>query len=135
MARTLSQRIAERAKTKLPSQSGKNRAAFLAIRDEVRQSIEDGWPIKSIWETLLEEGKIAFGYDSFIGYVDRLIRYPVKLIPPQVPAPGQATSKASRSAAALPSASRHRASGPPVPKPDSPSGFTFNPEPKKEDLI
>ncbi len=60
MAKTLSQRIAERAKTKLPSKSGKNRAAFLAVRDEVRQSLIDGWPVKSIWETLFDEGKVAF---------------------------------------------------------------------------
>jgi Family of unknown function (DUF5338) len=50
-----------------------NRAAFLALRDEVKQALDDGWPIKEIWETLHEEGGIAFSYTVFCRYVKRLI--------------------------------------------------------------
>jgi hypothetical protein len=73
MPSTLSQRIAERSKTKKTAAKGKNRAAFLALRDEIKDALDDGWPVKVIWETLREEGKIAFGYDAFSRYVNRLI--------------------------------------------------------------
>jgi hypothetical protein len=73
MPNSLSQRIAEHAKTKAPTVAGKNRAAFLTVREEVKGALDDGWPIKTVWETLREEGKIEFGYDAFIRYVDRLI--------------------------------------------------------------
>lgn len=68
----LTERIADRAKT-VPSSRGKNRASFLAVRDEVAEALKD-WPVKAIWETLRAEGKIEFGYDAFISYVNRHIR-------------------------------------------------------------
>lgn len=74
MAKGLSERISERMKSKKPSISGTNRAAFLAVKEDVIQALDDGWPVKTIWETLAEEGKIPFGYDAFINYVNRLIK-------------------------------------------------------------
>jgi hypothetical protein len=73
MAKRLSARIAERTGRKTPSRSGKNRAAFLAVRDDVKEAIDDGWPVKEIWETLYEEGKVSFSYEAFRTYVNRLI--------------------------------------------------------------
>ena len=98
MAKTLSQRIAERTKTKEASKKGKNRASFLAVRDEVRQSVEDGWAIKEIWGCLHAEGKVSFGYDSGLvslafhpkfaqnGYVylAYMVPYPTQPPPPNV---------------------------------------------------
>lgn len=73
MAKSLSERIAERSKKKSPSRNAQNRAAFLAIREDIKQALDDGWPVKSIWETLHEEGKVTFSYQAFRGYVNRLI--------------------------------------------------------------
>jgi len=73
MAKNLSARIAERAAKKKRSRNAQNRAAFLAVRSEVMQALDDGWPVKTIWETLHEEKKIAFSYQAFRGYVNRLI--------------------------------------------------------------
>ena len=73
------------------------------------------------------------GYDSFIGYVDRLIRHPPTLDSRDAPSPGQAGSKANESIT-LPSAAKQQGT-PPATKPANPSGFTFNPAPRKEDLI
>ena len=131
MAKSLSERIAERVKAKKPSKIGKNRAAFLAVRDDVKQALDDGWPVKTIWETLHEEGKITFNYDAFIGYVNRLIR----------------CGKQNQAAASplAPAAADQRkgsndqiAKGPPVKKPAPPpniGGFKFESIPKKEDLL
>ena len=73
MAKTLSARIAERTRRKMPSRNGANRAAFLAVREDVKQALNDGWPVKAVWETLHEEGKITFSYPAFCRYVKRLV--------------------------------------------------------------
>ncbi len=73
MTKNLSVRIAERTAQKKPSRNGQNRATFLAIRGDVKQALDDGWPVKTIWETLHEEGKVSFSYQAFRGYANRLI--------------------------------------------------------------
>jgi hypothetical protein len=65
MAKKLSERIAERAKTKKQSRNAKNRAQFLAVRDELQEALDDNWTIKDLWETLHTEGSITFSYQAF----------------------------------------------------------------------
>lgn len=120
MAKSLSERIAARVKAKTPSRGAANRAAFLAVRDDVSASLGDGWPVKLVWETLHAEGKISFGYDAFLGYVQRLVlarreRGPVVSAP---------TSPAAASKKAKP---RESAGGV--------GGFTFEAKPNKEDIL
>ncbi|MEQ1620617.1 MAG: TraK family protein [Methylococcales bacterium] len=128
MAKNLSERIAAMAIKKKPSRRAKNRATFLALRVDVKQALEDGWPVKSIWETLNEEGKVDFSYQSFRVYVNRLILTPAELIAATenlatFAVPGKQTNhvpiianekKAEELAA---------------------NGFKFNKTPKKEDLL
>ena len=45
MAKSLSARIAERVARKKPAGNVRNRAAFLALRGEVKLAIDDGWPV------------------------------------------------------------------------------------------
>lgn len=73
MTKTLSARIAERTGLKNPVRGAKNRAAFLAVRLDVEHALNDGWPIKTVWETLFEEGKITCSYQAFRRYVNDLI--------------------------------------------------------------
>ena len=129
MTKNLSARIAERAARKKPPRNGQNRVTFLAMRGDVKQAIDDGWPVKTIWETLHEEGKVSFSYPAFIGYVNRLIL----------------SSPASRETVSTPMAvdsrigkQRDQATAQATEKnPEGPatSGFTFNRTPKKEDLL
>lgn len=132
MAKTLSQRIAERAKTKVASKKGKNRASFLAVRDEVRQSIEDGWAIKEIWECLHAEGKVSFGYDAFIGYVNRLILHPVTLPPVPSTLPGQPARSSTKASPSPPLAGTKT---PALQPPATKAGFSFNPTPDEKELM
>ena len=69
---TLSKQIAE---TVLKKQRPKdiNRAAFLALRDDIILGIKDGWRVKQIWETLHDQGKISFSYQTFTVYANKLI--------------------------------------------------------------
>ena len=132
MAKSLSARIAERIARKKPAGNVRNRAAFLALRGEVKQAIDDGWPVKTIWETLHDEEKVTFSYQAFRGYVNRLILSP--------PMNGEAAStpvvadQSRQVASKLPAQS---AKQPSEWKPEKPAatGFTFNRTPKKEDLL
>jgi hypothetical protein len=72
MAKSLSERIAQRAAG--ARRGGKNLASFLAVRDDVKEALQDGWAVKVIWRTLHDEGKITFSYDAFNNYVNRLIQ-------------------------------------------------------------
>ena len=132
MAKSLSARIAERIARKKPAGNVRNRAAFLALRGEVKQAIDDGWPVKTIWETLHDEEKVAFSYQAFRGYVNRLILSP--------PANGEAAPApvvADQSGQAAPRSAPQSARTPAEWQPEklAATGFTFNRTPKKEDLL
>ena len=73
MSKTLSARIAKRITSRQPNRKEKNRADFLVIRADVKQALDDGWPIKTIWETIIDEGKMVCSYQAFRGYIIRLI--------------------------------------------------------------
>jgi hypothetical protein len=128
MAKSLSQRITERARTKKPTATGKNRAAFLSVREEIKCALDDGWPVKTIWETLREEGTIAFGYDAFMRYVNHLIEPREQ---PQPAAPsilGHAATDKNKGEIRVQNAA--------APKSTSAiGGFNFQPPPKEEDLF
>jgi hypothetical protein len=132
MAKSLSARIAERVVRKKPAGNVRNRAAFLALRGEVKQAIDDGWPVKTIWETLHDEGGVAFSYQAFRGYVNRLI-----LSPPvsgeAAPTPMVANQSRQAAPRSVPQSAKNLAEWQPE-KPAA-SGFTFNRTPKKEDLL
>lgn len=122
MAKSLSERIAARIVKRKPSRSAQNRATFLALRADIKQALDDGWPVKNIWETLHEEGKVNFSYQAFRGYTNRLI-----LTPPAAGETAQTTVDVGTGKAKTPT----------VKKPEEPAatGFTFNKTPKKEDLL
>ena len=129
MAKSLSERIAQRVSTRQPSRTGKNRASFLAVRDDVKKALDDGWPVKVIWDTLRDEGKIEFGYDAFIGYVNRLIRN-AETSPAKPPADQVKADKPAPKAKA-------KTDAPQEPKKEATpiGGFNYNPKPNKEDLL
>ena len=113
----LSERVADRFTLKKTSVSAQNRAAFLALREDIKQALSEGWKSKNIWETLFDEGKITFSYPTFHNYVKKLILTMAVKTPP---APDQ-ISPAEEKKTAL------KSQGIP--------GFTFNPVANKEDLI
>ena len=76
----LSVRIATREVAKKPSPYAINRAAFLALRQDIKDAMADGWNVMSIWETLHDEGKVRFGYEAFRKYVNRLILLPTTTV-------------------------------------------------------
>lgn len=73
MEKSLSERIKEREMHRNQSRGSKNKVMFLALRKDITEALNDGWAMKSIWETLHEEKKIDFSYKTFRLYVHRLI--------------------------------------------------------------
>lgn len=47
----------------------KNKVAFLAMREDISEALEKGWPITIIWETLRDEGSFTATYNTFRLYV------------------------------------------------------------------
>ncbi|MBP8170661.1 hypothetical protein CJF35_21345 [Pseudomonas lundensis] len=133
MAKRLTERIAAQMQAQKPARSGQNRAAFLALRDDITEALADGWPVKTIWQTLHEEGKISFGYDAFISYVNRLIRAPESTPEPITSAPQKA--KPASSTTQKTAASPATPAAPTSSKPGEIPGFRFNPMPDPENLL
>ncbi|MDD4616396.1 MAG: TraK family protein [Alphaproteobacteria bacterium] len=110
MEKSLSKRIAERSSKKKLSSRAQNLAAFLALREDVKKAIDDGWPVMTIWEQLSHEKKIKGSYKSFRGLVLRLIKG----------APSGTGKSRMRKSSTTATGS---------------SGFKFNPNPEKKELF
>jgi hypothetical protein len=112
-----------------------NRAAFLAIKEDVRAALEQGWQIKTVWEHLVAQKRIGIGYDMFLNYVKRHVRPAEENAATSskskigtAPDPGQPAANTSRQV--RPAGSK------PVPgSQDQLPGFTFNATPNREELF
>ncbi|KQN65200.1 hypothetical protein ASF04_20010 [Duganella sp. Leaf61] len=102
----------------------KNLVALLAVRDDIKAGLDAGYPVLTIWRYLHEKGRVPCQYDTFRNFVNRYIRKEAAKNPaktPPVPA---------RAPVLLPLKTGVQRS-----PPDEIRGFTFNPVPRKEDLI
>lgn len=113
MAKTLAERIAERVNQQVTVKKTSGRLVFLALKDEIAQAVQSGWPVKEIWQTLHDEGRTAVGYHTFNLYVNKYIREPA--------------AAATLTTAPSPTAKE--------PTPSTPTGFRINASPKKEDIV
>ncbi len=73
MGNSLSEQIAAKQMIRKAFAKSVNKAAFLALKNDIASVLADGWSVKLVWETLVEEGKISFSYKTFCGYIARLI--------------------------------------------------------------
>lgn len=133
MAKSYTEQLTEWVRQRSQSaRHERNRVAFLAVRDDVRQALEQGWPVKTIWAHMVEQKRIGFGYDTFLGYVKRHVRSAAE-------APGVVSIR--RQLASSPATPRLKETRTPgraakaPPDQDQMPGFTFNAAPKREELI
>ena len=102
-----------------------NVAAFLAVRDLVKARLDDGYSATIIHDFLRAGQHIDICYDTFLKYVHRYVQPPRK--------GPKAKGKTSRTTAhvlvADVASTGKRDTSPGI------QGFTFNPNPKWEDLI
>lgn len=140
MAKSYTEQLAEWVKHRpAPTRRDKNLVAFLAVRDDVKDALDEGYAVKTVWTHMHESKRIEFGYDTFLTYVKRHLRQ-------ADPQPAIAASPAA-SVWTLPrEANAPKAADKPVqpksvprqpaaPAASEPGGFTFNPAPNIEELM
>jgi hypothetical protein len=121
MAKSYSEQLEDWVEEHGSSRRDRNLVKFLAVRDDVKQALDAGYFVSTIWGNMRETGRIDFAYDTFLKYVNRIVRSP---------AYKRQTSATNPKRLAL---DADRAAKPATPQPIT--GFTFNPSVKKEDLI
>ena len=133
MAKSYNEQLAEWIRQRTQSaRHEKNRVAFLSVKDDVREAIEQGWPVKTIWTHMVEQKRIGFGYDTFLVYVKRHVRpaaEPAVARKSKVPHPPPLTRAGPHSDGSAESRT------PNAPAQDQLPGFTFNAAPNREELI
>ncbi len=118
--KSLSDRIAERIQSRIRSTSApeKNLALIIALKKDILEALEDGWTIKTVWNQLHDEGKIDFSYQTFRKYVVRLnkVKTEIRGNEAEKSTHPQEDRRAGRA--------KHQI-----------AGFSYDPTPRKEDLI
>jgi hypothetical protein len=140
MAKSYNEQLAEWVRQRTQSaRHDRNRVAFLGVKEDVREALDQGWPVKTIWAHMTEQKRIGFGYDTFLVYVRRHLRPAAEQVPaaaprtrgprapPLIPVnphpPGPAESQTPRAPVQA------------LPVQDQLPGFTFNAAPNREELI
>lgn len=125
MAKNYTDQLADwvnKRKKKKPRQE-KNLVEFLAVRTDVAEARAAGYAFKTIWEHLHELGKITSRYETFLRHAkNHLPQNPAASAPLQ-PEPESAEPKPKQSEKSK------KVEAPAI------TGFSFNPQPNKEDLI
>jgi hypothetical protein len=132
MGTSYTDQLAKWVKEKKSTPRNKNLVAFLAVRADIKEALDAGYPVKTVWENMFELKRIEFGYDTFLNYVNRQIRRPqANQLIPQVEPDSAAISKDSKSKPP----EDHTNKTTKTAKPGTLSGFTFNPVPNAEELF
>ena len=127
MSKKLTELIAEEeTKRKQKGTGVKNRAVFLALREDIKEAMTDGWALKQIYRTLHTQKNITFSYQTFVNYANELILKPNQSL---VISTQEVNAKTLEQEQTVP------ATEPVTKKPHELPGFTFDPIAKKEDLI
>jgi hypothetical protein len=135
MAKSYNEQLAVGVRQRTQSaRQDRNRVAFLGVKENVKEALDQGWPVKTIWAHMVEQKRIGFSYDTFLIYVRRHLRPasepvpaaarrsrgprapPVRPVNPQPPGPAE--SQTAR-----------------APVQDQLPGFTFNAAPNREEII
>ena len=130
MSKKLTELIAQAEMQRQQQGTGiKNRSAFLALRDDIKEAMADGWALKQIYRTLHTQQKITCSYQTFVNYVNELILKP-KQVSNTATILNQDTKQETTEKIATRNDTETR-----IKKPPALPGFIFNPIANKEDLI
>lgn len=104
-------------------------AAFLVVRENVREAMAAGYALKTIWEHMHETGRVSYRYETFLRHVRRHItNAPIDRTTQSAKVKPAAQGKGGDESI-LQAHTESRTSSPP-----RLGGFNFNPTPNKEDL-
>ena len=71
MAKTYADELAEWVKRQKTTGRDRNLVAFHAVQSDVELAMSAGYSAKTVWSNLRETGRIGFGYETFLSYVQR----------------------------------------------------------------
>jgi hypothetical protein len=110
----------------------KNRSAFLALRDDIKEAMTDGWALKQIYRTLHTQQKITCSYQTFVNYANELILNP-KQVSKTTTSPSLVNQDTQQEKPEQKASLNNTETT--IKKPPALPGFIFNPIANKEDLI
>lgn len=126
MTTSYPEQLGEWVKRRRSSKGASPVASFLAVRDDVKAAVDAGYPVKTIWTQMYESQCVNVSYDTFIRYVNRYINNPGSTAPAR---------NAVKTIEPVQEAKKYTAARLEPIRPGRVAGFTFNSDPKKEDLI
>ena len=127
MSKKLTELIAEEeTKRKQKGTGVKNRVVFLALREDIKEAMKDGWALKQIYRTLHTQKNITFSYQTFVNYANDLILKPKH---------SQVIVKPEDNTKTVGQEQTVHTTEPITKKSYELPGFKFDPIAKKEDLI
>ncbi|HFD4277731.1 TPA: TraK family protein [Vibrio parahaemolyticus] len=103
--------VIQRQQNNRPPNKQEVLATFLGVKTDVEEAINAGYNLKTIWTYLTERNLIAFRYETFLRYVKEYITQTSVATPPE-----KEKSEKQKTSCDI-------------------NGFSFNSQPKKEDLI
>lgn len=137
MAKSYSEELAKWVKKRpATTKRDKNVVAFLAVRDDVKEALDHGYSVSTIWTHMHEMKRVEFRYQMFLHYVNRHLRRPPQEMQASIPivqAPDLQTKKTQARQSAL-IKEKPASTGKPLMS-TGPAGFTFNAAPNKEELL
>ena len=74
MAKNYTDELAEWIEEQSRQGRGKKLAAFHGVADDVRAALDAGYSVRTIWANMHDKGRIDFRYETFLRYVNRLIK-------------------------------------------------------------
>ena len=74
MAKNYTDELARWATKRQGKAREKNLVIFHALQDDVRAALDAGFSAKTIWAHMQEQGRVDFGYETFLDYVNRVIK-------------------------------------------------------------
>jgi hypothetical protein len=133
MSKKLTELIAQAEMQRQQQGTGiKNRSAFLALRDDIKEAMTDGWALKQIYRTLHTQQKITCSYQTFVNYANELILNP-KQVSKTTTSPSLVNQDTKQEKPEQKASLNNTETT--IKKPPALPGFIFNPIANKEDLI
>lgn len=115
------QELAEWVKEKEKSKplQDKSLVAFLAVKSNVKEAIDAGYALKTIWQHMHDTGRLPYRYETFLRHVKKHLAKTTETTTSPPVDKGQSNTSASE----------------PNPKTPKPQGFAFNPTPNTKELL
>lgn len=112
---------ADKNQRKTPAR--KSKVAFIALKEDISEALEKGWPMTAIWETLHDEGSFTASYNTFRLYV-------LEYLNGQKPGYSQKESVEHRHKKMVKNHSKKKSNAT-----NEIKGFTYNPIPNIDELL